>query len=145
MLRRDLLAGIAASAALPVFPAMAAGGGTLRIAMTAADLPSAHGIPNNGFEGFRFLGYPPYDGLVNWDLRHNPDKAADITPGLFSAWKIDEANPLRWLFTVRKGVKFHDVSMTTRRRIMTRPPRRSSGRRCRWSIHSSRSMIPRSR
>ena len=110
MLRRDLLAGIAASAALPVFPAMAAGGGTLRIAMTAADLPSAHGIPNNGFEGFRFLGYPPYDGLVNWDLRHNPDKAADITPGLFSAWKIDEANPLRWLFTVRKGVKFHDGS-----------------------------------
>jgi len=78
--------------------------------MTAADLPSAHGIPNNGFEGYRFLGYPPYDGLVNWDLRHNPDKPADITPGLFTSWKIDEANPLRWLFTVRQGVKFHDGS-----------------------------------
>ena len=61
--------------------------------MTAADLPSAHGIPNNGFEGFRFLGYPPYDALVNWDLRHNPDKPADITPGLFTAWKTDEAQP----------------------------------------------------
>ena len=48
--------------------------------------------------------------LVNWDLRHNPDKPADITPGLFTAWKIDEANPLRWLFTVRQGVKFHDGS-----------------------------------
>ncbi|HBK06365.1 MAG TPA: hypothetical protein DDZ81_10940 [Acetobacteraceae bacterium] len=110
MLRRDLLAGIAASAALPAIPAFAAAGGTLRIAMTAADLPSAHGIPNNGFEGYRFLGYPPYDGLVNWDLRHNPDKPADITPGLFTSWKIDEANPLRWLFTVRQGVKFHDGS-----------------------------------
>jgi peptide/nickel transport system substrate-binding protein len=110
MLRRELLAGIAASATIPAFPALAAGGGTLRIAMTAADLPSAHGIPNNGFEGFRFLGYPPYDGLVNWDLRHNPDKPADITPGLFTAWRIDEANPLRWLFTVRQGVMFHDGS-----------------------------------
>ena len=67
-------------------------------------------FPNNGFEGFRFLGYPPYDGLVNWDLRHNPEKPADITPGLFTAWKIDETNPLRWLFTVRQGVKFHDGS-----------------------------------
>jgi peptide/nickel transport system substrate-binding protein len=111
MHRRDLLAGIAASATLPGLPVLAAaGGGTLRIAMTAADLPSAHGIPNNGFEGFRFLGYPPYDGLVNWDLRHNPDKPADITPGLFTAWRIDEGNPLRWLFTVRQGVKFHDGS-----------------------------------
>lgn len=108
MNRRELLTGIAAAASLPMFPAFAAGGGTLRIAMTASDLPSAHGIPNNGFEGYRFLGYPPYDALVNWDLRHNPDKPADITPGLFSAWKPDEANPLRWLFTVRKGVKFHD-------------------------------------
>jgi peptide/nickel transport system substrate-binding protein len=110
MLRRELLAGVAASATLPAFSAHAAGGGTLRIAMTAADLPSAHGIPNNGFEGFRFLGYPPYDALVNWDLRHNPGKPADITPGLFTEWKADEANPLRWLFTVRQGVKFHDGS-----------------------------------
>jgi peptide/nickel transport system substrate-binding protein len=52
MRRRDLIAGIAATATLPALPAAAAGGGgTLRIAMTAADLPSAHGIPNNGFEG----------------------------------------------------------------------------------------------
>ena len=50
---------------------MAQGRKVLRIAMTAADIPTAHGIPNNGFEGYRFLGYPPYDGLVNWDLRHN--------------------------------------------------------------------------
>jgi len=88
--------------------AASAAGGTLRIAMTAADLPSAHGIPNNGFEGFRFLGYNPYDGLVNWDLRNNPDKPATIVPGLFTSWATDPKNPLRWIFAVRQGVKFHD-------------------------------------
>ncbi len=47
---------------------------------------------------------------MNWDLRHDTDKPADITPGLFSAWKGDPDNKLRWLFTVRQGVKFHDGS-----------------------------------
>jgi len=39
---------------------------TLRIAMTAADIPTATGLPNNGFEGMRFLGYPIFEGLVLW-------------------------------------------------------------------------------
>jgi hypothetical protein len=37
----------------------------MRIGMTAADLPASDGIPNNGGEGFRFLGYPAFDALVN--------------------------------------------------------------------------------
>ena len=41
---------------------------TLRIAMTAADIPTATGLPNNGFEGMRFLGFPIFEGLVLWDL-----------------------------------------------------------------------------
>ena len=90
--RRSLLAATAGMAALPLLPARAAAGGTLRIGMTAADLPSRHGIPNNGFEGYRFLGYPPYDALVNWNLRHDPDKPAGITPGLFSAWHGDTSD-----------------------------------------------------
>ena len=80
--------------------------------MTAADLPTTHGIPNNGGEGFRFLGYPAYDSVVNWDFIHT-DKLADITPGLFTAWRIDEGNPLRWICDVRQGVKFHDGSEFT--------------------------------
>jgi peptide/nickel transport system substrate-binding protein len=110
MYRRALLAGIGAAAATPPFRVLAANGGTLRIAMTAADLPSSHGIPNNGFEGYRFLGYPPYDALINWDLRRNPDKPAEITAGLFTDWKSDPGNPLRWTFRVRQGVTFHDGS-----------------------------------
>ena len=112
--------------------------------MTAADLPTTHGIPNNGGEGFRFLGYPAYDSVINWDFAHT-DKLADITPGLFTAWKIDEGNPLRWICDVRQGVKFHDgsdstpmrsfsisaASSTTSRRSTMHPPRRSSAPRCR--------------
>lgn len=42
--------------------------GTLRIAMTASDIPTATGMPNNGFEGMRFMGYPIFEGLVLWNL-----------------------------------------------------------------------------
>jgi ABC-type transport system substrate-binding protein len=54
---------------------------TLRIAMTAADIPTATGLPNNGFEGMRFLGYPIFEGLVLWDLTRT-DKLAGLRPGL---------------------------------------------------------------
>jgi ABC-type transport system substrate-binding protein len=102
--RRGLLATAASAAALP---AQAASPQILRVGMTAADLPTTHGIPNNGGEGFRFLGYPAFDSVVNWDFTHT-DKLADITPGLFTSWHIDEANPLRWICGVRQGAKFHD-------------------------------------
>ena len=49
---------------------------TLRIAMTAADIPTATGLPNNGFEGMRFLGYPIFEGLVLWDLTRTDQLAA---------------------------------------------------------------------
>jgi peptide/nickel transport system substrate-binding protein len=104
--RRGLLATAAGAAAFPGLPARAAPQ-VLRIGMTAADLPTTHGIPNNGGEGFRFLGYPAYDSVVNWDFSHT-EKLADITPGLFTAWRIDESNPLRWICDVRQGMKFHD-------------------------------------
>ena len=107
--RRGLLASAVGVAALPGLPAAAASPQVLRIGMTAADLPTTHGIPNNGGEGFRFLGYPAYDSVINWDFTHT-DKLADVTPGLFTAWRIDEGNPLRWVCDVRLGVKFHDGS-----------------------------------
>jgi peptide/nickel transport system substrate-binding protein len=109
MLTRRTLLAAATAAAVPGFPAAAAVPQVLRIGMTAADLPTTHGIPNNGGEGFRFLGYPAYDSIVNWDFTHT-GKLADITPGLFTAWHPDETNALRWVCTVRQGVKFHDGS-----------------------------------
>jgi len=106
--RRGLFAAVGA-VAVPPLSAVAATSQILRVGMTAADLPTTHGIPNNGGEGFRFLGYPAYDSVVNWDFTHT-EKLADIAPGLFTAWHPDETNPLRWICTVREGVKFHDGS-----------------------------------
>ncbi|MBS0639445.1 MAG: ABC transporter substrate-binding protein [Proteobacteria bacterium] len=107
--RRGLFATAAGAAALPIVPAAAAPAQVLRIGMTAADLPTTHGIPNNGGEGFRFLGFPAYDSVINWDYTRT-EKLADIAPGLFTSWQIDKANPLRWICEVRQGVKFHDGS-----------------------------------
>ena len=42
--------------------------GTLRIGMTASDIPLTTGQTDNGGEGQRFLGFTAYDALVNWDL-----------------------------------------------------------------------------
>ena len=85
---------------------------TLRIAMTAADIPTTSGIPDNGGEGYRFLGFTAFDGLINWDFTH-PNQIAGLTPGLAIAWKIDPADHTRWIFTLRQGVKFTDGTPVT--------------------------------
>jgi ABC-type transport system substrate-binding protein len=87
-------------------------GQTLRIAMTASDTPTTTGIPNNGGEGFRFWGFPAFDGLINWDFTH-PERIAGLTSGLASEWKIDDSYHTRWIFTLRDGVKFHDGTDVT--------------------------------
>ena len=79
----------------------------LRIAMTAADVPTTTGMPNNGFEGMRFLGYPIFEGLVLWDLSSS-DKLAGLRPGLAESWEQDKADPKTWIFHLRPGVTFHD-------------------------------------
>src|ERR1700694_2935699 len=40
----------------------------LRVAMTAGDIPDWTGQPDQGFEGYRFVGSSLYDALVKWDL-----------------------------------------------------------------------------
>ncbi len=38
------------------------------------------------------------------------DRPGKLVPGLASEWKPDPADPKKWLFTLRPGVKFHDGS-----------------------------------
>ena len=110
---RSRLPRIIAAALLLTLAASASGfAQTLRIAMTAADIPTTSGIPNNGGEGYRFLGFTAFDGLINWDFTH-PQQIAGLTPGLATAWKIDPSDHTRWIFTLRQGVKFTDGTPVT--------------------------------
>lgn len=79
----------------------------LRIGMTAADVPTTTGMPNNGFEGMRFLGYPVFEAPVLWDLS-DPSKPAGLRPGLAESWAQAPDDPRTWIFRLRPGVTFHD-------------------------------------
>jgi peptide/nickel transport system substrate-binding protein len=68
--RRQILAGALGSAAFPVLDLSsvhAQGSGTLRIAMTASDIPLPNGQTDQGAEGMRFVGYNVFDSLILWD------------------------------------------------------------------------------
>lgn len=80
---------------------------TLRIGMTAADIPKTSGQPDQGFEGNRFTGIPLFDALTHWDLS-SADKASVLIPGLATDWRVTDADKSKWVFRLRQGVKFHD-------------------------------------
>jgi ABC-type transport system substrate-binding protein len=83
--------------------------GTLRIAMTVADIPLTTGQPDQGMEGYRFTGYTIYDALVNWDLSRS-DVTPVLKPGLALSWEVDAEDKRTWRFHLRPGVVFHDGS-----------------------------------
>ena len=97
---------LALTTALSGGPALAADD-TLRIAMTASDVPTTTGAPNNGFEGVRFLGYPVFEGLTLWDLSQT-GKPAVLRPGLATSWEQSADDLKTWTFHLRPGVRFHD-------------------------------------
>ena len=94
---------------LPTAMAQQGRGGVLRIGMTAADIPYAGGQPDQGFEGFRFIGFQVYDGLTRWDLSQG-DKLPALVPGLAESWEVQKDDPTKWIFKLRRNVKFHDGS-----------------------------------
>src|SRR5271166_6461345 len=81
--------------------------GTLIVGMTAGDIPVTTGNPDQGFEGYRFVGYNLYDALLLWDLS-KADKPSEIKPGLATSYEIDPNDHKRWIVHLRHGVKYHD-------------------------------------
>ena len=79
----------------------------IRMGMTLADIPVTTSQPNQGAEGWRFIGNTLYDGLIGWDLSSR-DKPSKLIPGLATEWGTEPSNRNRWVFKLRQGVKFHD-------------------------------------
>ena len=88
-----ILAVLALCMALACQPAAEAQGrgGVLRIGMTASDIPYTPGQPDQGGEGYRFIGYQMYDALINWDLSQG-DRLPDLVPGLAESWEVSQAD-----------------------------------------------------
>ena len=103
---RLAVASLLAASLLSLSPA-AAQDKVLRIAMTASDIPTTTGMPNNGFEGMRFLGFPIFEGMILFDLTKS-DRLATLRPGLAEKWEQAPDDKKTWIFHLRKGVKFHD-------------------------------------
>lgn len=83
--------------------------GTLRIAMTAGDVPLPNGQTDQGAEGMRFMGYQVFEALIAYDLT-SPDKPVTLIPGLATEWSVNPDDPTKWTFRLREGVTFHDGS-----------------------------------
>ncbi|MFZ5692315.1 MAG: ABC transporter substrate-binding protein [Pseudomonadota bacterium] len=99
----------ALAGALAILASPASAQSTVRIGMTAADIPRTLGQPDQGFEGNRFTGNTMYEGLTLWDLS-SADKPSVIIPGLATEWAVSPTDNTKWIFKLRPGVKFHDGS-----------------------------------
>lgn len=107
--RKSVLVAAAALALAASSTGAVLAAGTLRIGMTASDIPLTTGQTDQGGEGQRFMGYTVYDSLIEWDLSRS-DKPSSLVPGLALSWTVDNADKTKWTFKLRDGVKFHDGS-----------------------------------
>lgn len=84
-------------------------GGTLRIAMSAGNVPIPDQFLTEGGEGKRFVGSNVYDTLLLGDAWQG-DKVPVPGPGLATEWKVAD-DKLTWTLKLRQNVKFHDGTM----------------------------------
>jgi peptide/nickel transport system substrate-binding protein len=80
-----------------------------RYGISMADIPLTTGQPDRGAGAYQFTGHTLYDPLVAWEANIGT-RPGKLVPGLASGWKVDPKDNKKWLFTLRKGVKFHDGS-----------------------------------
>src|ERR1700740_1627056 len=81
----------------------------VRYGISMADIPTTTGQPDRGAGAYQFTGHTIYDPLIAWEMNVR-DRPGKLVPGLATAWTVDAADPTKWRFTLRQGVKFHDGS-----------------------------------
>src|SRR6266851_3319080 len=79
----------------------------VRYGISLADIPLTTGQPDRGAGAYQFTGYTIYDPLVAWEM-NVADRPGKLIPGLATEWKVDAADPKKWVFVLRRDVKFHD-------------------------------------
>jgi len=81
----------------------------LRVGISIAELPTLTGQPTQGGTGFRWTGWTVFDSLVYWDINQDQKIPTEI-PYLAEEYSVRPDNKARWVFKLRRGVKFHDGS-----------------------------------
>jgi peptide/nickel transport system substrate-binding protein len=81
-------------------------GGTLRIGMTAGNVPIPDTPTNEGGEGRRFVGSQIYEGLTRLDTNQDATWTKPV-PGMAESWTLSD-DQTTWTFKLRQGQKFHD-------------------------------------
>jgi peptide/nickel transport system substrate-binding protein len=100
-MRRRTLLGLAAAAIGPAAPALAQGPAahTLRF-MPQADVTSLDPMSTTSY-GVRNHGH------MCWDTLYGPDESFTMRPQLCEGHVVED-DGLRWVFTLREGIRFHD-------------------------------------
>ena len=83
--------------------------GVLRVGISIAELPTLTGQPTQGGTGFRWTGWTVFDSLVYWDTNQDQKIPTEI-PYLAEEYSVRPDNKAKWVFKLRRGVKFHDGS-----------------------------------
>jgi peptide/nickel transport system substrate-binding protein len=100
---------LALSAAVSVWSLPASAESVIRYGISMADIPMTTGQPDRGAGAYQFTGYTIYDPLVAWEM-NVAERPGKLIPGLATEWKVDPSDQKKWLFTLRRDVKFHDGS-----------------------------------
>ena len=77
-----------------------------RYGISMADIPLTTGQPDRGAGAYQFTGHTLYDPLVAWEANVG-NRPGKLVPGLATDWKADPKDSKKWVFHLRKGVKFH--------------------------------------
>ncbi|WP_237213924.1 ABC transporter substrate-binding protein [Falsiroseomonas oryziterrae] len=101
MRRRTLLSGLAAAPLAPAMPALGQGtAATTFRYMPQADVTALDPMSTTSY-GVRNHGH------MCWDTLYGPDESFTIRPQLAEGHVVEDGG-LRWIFTLRDGIRFHD-------------------------------------